>query len=401
MNRQEIISEVAGNLPFFHEKWAEFCRRVEKYAGKLDDLIGKAQAEYKRQNEKNRPETQAAIAQAQEELGPAQEVLSLAGAEYEKSDREYEAAAERLAIDANRRLAQLVAQLRLGDDQSIVNPASVKQIKKEMRDALKPYQDGTNKLQCVFLAAAERFKAIQGRTDPLHYSAVEAASTKSPGPGYVWTMTILEVVGGSTYSFVRVPLHSPFWKPADLVNPASWFGLTPDCPQMSLSPDDQVLHDAVVLCVAYDDGVRDQGGVPRIYPNGTYDRSRYFRCDEFVRALAERLRQAGSDLEVELAWQGAEGPAETDDNSLERIILKDFDQTVFDEIVGTTTRVGIEYLVKHVPGKGHDNHPDPKTVRCAVDRLCGFGLAEDNGERNGIMVTPKGRQLAKMRENDT
>ena len=87
-------------------------------------------------------------------------------------------------------------------------------------------------------------------------------------------------------------------------------------------------------------------------------------------------------------------------NDLQSIVLKDFDQSVFDEIAGTSTRVGIEYLVSRLPGLRKAEHPDPKTVRSAVNRLCDSGLVKDEGGRNGIAITPKGKTFASTAEND-
>jgi hypothetical protein len=83
------------------------------------------------------------------------------------------------------------------------------------------------------------------------------------------------------------------------------------------------------------------------------------------------------------------------------IVLKDFDQTVFDEIAGSNTRVGIEYLVGRLPGFRGADHPDPKTVRNSVNRLCACGLVEDAGRREGITLTPKGRKRARAAESDS
>jgi len=91
---------------------------------------------------------------------------------------------------------------------------------------------------------------------------------------------------------------------------------------------------------------------------------------------------------------------EASDTDLHNITLKDFDQTVFDEIAGTLTRVGIEYLVGRLPGRRKSaDHPDPKTVRAAVERLLGLDLVKNDGGKEGIALTPKGRQYAQRTEN--
>jgi hypothetical protein len=100
--------------------------------------------------------------------------------------------------------------------------------------------------------------------------------------------------------------------PNGLVNPTSWFGLPTRAiaagltgsrdSEIALNPDDQVLHDAVVLSVAHDDAFKGKGCIPRIHRRGTYDKELYFECDDFVEALAKRLQPPGGDLEVQDAW---------------------------------------------------------------------------------------------------
>lgn len=84
------------------------------------------------------------------------------------------------------------------------------------------------------------------------------------------------------------------------------------------------------------------------------------------------------------------------DEDLRSIVLRDFDRFVFEEVEAVDTRVGIEYLVKRLPGARKADHPDAKTVRISVNRLCALGLLEDSGGRNGIAVAPKGRMFARL-----
>jgi hypothetical protein len=109
----------------------------------------------------------------------------------------------------------------------------------------------------------------------------------------------------------------------------------------------------------------------------TYNEPPDFPCDE---AAMARLRRE----------DGGQTPAGAP-TGLQDTILLDFDQTVLEEICESSTRVGIEYLVARLPGKGNARNPDHKTVRRAVDRLVAKGLVDDTGSRSGIACTLKGK----------
>jgi hypothetical protein len=97
-----------------------------------------------------------------------------------------------------------------------------------------------------------------------------------------------------------------FYRPATLVNPASWFGVIAGCPDIQiekLPPKDQNLKHTVLLSVVHDDHFKGKGAVDRIYLRGTYPKDSYFMADAFVDALATRLRQPDSDTEIGTAWK--------------------------------------------------------------------------------------------------
>lgn len=111
-----------------------------------------------------------------------------------------------------------------------------------------------------------------------------------------------------------------------------------------------------------------------------------------------------ADMEVladlERCLEQTDEPADKTDiaEDLQNLVLKDFDRTVFEEIAAGTTRTGIEYLANRLPSPRGAMHADPRTVRLSVDRLCALGLVEDQGGRNSIAVTAKGKEYAALTE---
>jgi hypothetical protein len=105
-----------------------------------------------------------------------------------------------------------------------------------------------------------------------------------------------------------------------------------------------------------------------------------------------------ADLETCLKQAGETADKTGIPEDLQNLVLMDFDRTVFEEIAAGTTRTGIGYLANRLPSSRRAMHADPRTVRLSVDRLCALGLVEDQGGRNGIAVTAKGRQYAALME---
>lgn len=101
--------------------------------------------------------------------------------------------------------------------------------------------------------------------------------------------------------------------------------------------------------------------------------------------------------------QASEAPDTTDaGEELRGLVLADFDRQVFEEIAAKTTRVGIEYLARRLPGQRGALNADPRTVRLSVNRLRDLGLVEDVGGRKGIALTLKGKTYAALdAERDT
>jgi hypothetical protein len=290
MTREEILLEVHKHIDdFFRGKWIEFREKVEKYTERCADLSQQARQAYSPPSADEAEQIGKASVEAQRQLEKAKQKRRRVSISWRQVEEKY----DRIFKENRQKYHNAKKQLP---------PAEMPAFFKGLDRKLMPHRKKLRQLAWRWQVLDEEIPRLEYQTNVGCYSP--GPSDQPPGEGYVRAGGMLGALKGD--AFVRFFGCTLFWKPADLVNPASWFGLTPDSPQVKLSWDDQVLHDAVVLCVAYDDAVKDQGGVPRIYPNGTYDRRLYFRCDEFVRALAERLRQPESDVVVQSAWKGVE-----------------------------------------------------------------------------------------------
>jgi len=286
MTRQEILIEVHRHVDdFFREKWAEFCRRVEDYAGRRNALSQRARQTYSQPSANEVEQIEKAIVEAQQQLKKAKQKHHRVSVSWQQVKEKY----DRIFEENRQKYQNAKKQLP---------PSEMPAFLKGLNRKLISHRKKLRQLKWRWQVLDEEIPRLEYQTDVTCYWP--GPSDQPPDEGYVRTGGVYGALKGD--AFVRFFGCTLFWKPADLVNPASWFGLTPDSPQLELSPDDQVLHDAVVLCVAHDDAVKDQGGVPRVYVQGTYDKDRQFQCDAFVFALAKRLQSPGGDQEVQLAW---------------------------------------------------------------------------------------------------
>jgi|GEM_PF-2736667 len=78
--------------------------------------------------------------------------------------------------------------------------------------------------------------------------------------------------------------------------------------------------------------------------------------------------------------------------------LTDFQMTVFMEIAESPVLLTQSDLIKRLPGRGSDHHPDPKTVRAAIKALEDRQLIDypPGKKRGGLSLTEKGRELGRV-----
>ncbi len=117
---------------------------------------------------------------------------------------------------------------------------------------------------------------------------------------------------------------------------------------------------------------------------------------EQFRGMRDRLDamagSLGSTPKTNDSEPQAAGSGEKPTNEFDGIALKDFDQTVFDEVAGSPTLRTLGNLCLRLPAtRKNADHPDPKTVREALKRIAAHGLVTN--KKDGWTVTPKGREF--------
>jgi len=119
-----------------------------------------------------------------------------------------------------------------------------------------------------------------------------------------------------------------------------------------------------------------------------------FQIEETMRGFDEWLAQNTEPL--------ADGTGDGAKEDPQWPTLTDWQQTMFEEIVASTTTLTAYDLQARLPAtrKGADN-PDIKTVRKHLGILLGHGLAEYPGQqRDGVSISAKGREFAAWQADD-
>ena len=303
MERTEIIEAVGTHADFFRGQWAQFGGRMEGYAVEFRRLVAAAEAEYSEQLEAALPSTQKAIGEAQKMLIPAWEKMRAAGDRLAEVKKVWRPKAIEIADEAQRRYMALPEAVRAADKDSRV-PLPEAQAIYDWRAAEiakhQPLFDELNEAKDHEEKCVKEYEDVKARTDPGYYcSPATDARKRKPGAEYRWVEYrdpgLRDFLDGMPGRF------SPFWLPDEVRNPVGWFGIggCPDVDLGELSPDDQGLRAAVILAVVRDDYWAGRGAVDRICKA---DDDGMFLADEFVEALANRLREPDADNEIFEAW---------------------------------------------------------------------------------------------------